>query len=259
MPFHRSFLFIGALALSGCNLWSTQPVVSANSVSVGLDFANTSLGYRNSGLYSPGRLYLWDQERNELTRIAQSVDLPEIGRTGPQTMEASRVGGFSLVTSATLPDTATAEIATRIERDLSFRIADAERVRNGRIYSAISEAYRRTIDEGVDAYRAWRVEDAVTQPSRYKYVLIIEPIYATSETITLDNTASGEASFTVASEELGAISVEIPETATASCSGAQALCYFDVAVMTASLNDNRNLDYTPAAYSSAALSEAFRK
>lgn len=250
----RKLYFIALLPL----LAACGQTPGTSQATIDLDYANTSLGFRNSGALSAGRLMLWDTSDNSLVSLATDIPLSSKAPTTSAKLEASSVKGASIKAGVKLTDKANGQIESNILNNLSFVITDAVRVDNTRVYSGISSAYTALIAEGVDPRRSWRVDDAVTSPARYKFVLLRDEVRASQETIVLDKSASGKASFTVTDEVSGDITVTIPNKTTAKCSGTQVVCYVNATVMQVYINASGGLDYAPVSYDRRALSRALR-
>lgn len=249
----RIILLILSFALVGCN--GTTPTARAV---LDLDYANTSLGFRNSGALSAGRLLLWDQQEQTLVTLQSDIALATLPPTSPVNLEASSVQGVTVSASVSLTDEAQAAIASEVRNNVSFVVQDAVRLNSTRIYSGLSNAYEQLTASGVNAFAAWRVADATGSPDRFKYVLLIDEIRASSETLSYENSSTNSASFSIIDRVSGEIRVEIPSNSTAECSGENVTCYFNASVIRAFINENGNLDYSPAAFSRTALVDAFR-
>jgi len=243
--------------LLGCAPNPSPPTTS--QATVDLSYAGTSLGFRNSGALSAGRLFLWDLEENTLASLSSDVPLTRNSPTIPATLEASSVQGAAVVGTLNASPGFEGKVESEVRRNLSFTVVDAVRVDAAQTYSGLSEAYRRLQIDGVDAYRAWRVADATQNPNRYKFVLLTDEVRALEERVLLDNSASGSASFRVIDELAGEVLVTIPSNVSASCSGDNVTCYVNASVLTVFINSQGNLDYSPYAFSRKSLAEALRK
>lgn len=250
----KRLLFVLAFALVGC--MDTPPTTRAI---LDLDYASTSLGFRNSGALSAGRLLLWDQQDQTLVTLQSDIALSTLPPTTPVKLEASSVQGVTVSASVKLTDEAQAAIASEVRSNVAFEVKDAVRLNSTRVYDGLSSAYRDLTASGVNAFAAWRVADATENPDRYKYVLLVDEIRASSENITYQNSSTSSASFTIVDSINGDIRVEIPSNSTAKCSGENVTCYFNASVIRAFINDTGNLDYSPAAFSTSALVDALRK
>ena len=252
----RFCILMSLLALGACG--GTDLPNAATRATVNLDYASTSLGYRNSGALSSGRLMLWDTAADELVTLQSDIPLGNRAPTPPVRLEATSVRGASISGSVDLPKTVNTRIATELRNNLTFSISDAVRINATGVYSGISQAYRDLIDEGVNAFSAWRVADVTGQPSRYKYVLVTDEIRASDELLALDKSFSSDASFSIVDTVEGEVKVIIPASNTAKCSGAGVICYVNVSVLKVFLNDDGNLDYSPASFNSEKLVKALR-
>lgn len=248
------FVFVFAFFLVGC-----ADAPPATRAVLDLDYASTSLGFRNSGALSAGRLLLWDQREQTLVTLQSDIALSSLPPTAPVKLEASSVQGVTVSASVNLTEEAQAAIASEIRSNVAFEVEDAVRLNSTRVYDGLSKAYRDLASSGVNAYAAWRVGDATGNPDRYKYVLLVDEIRASSESLSYQNSNTSSASFTIVDSVSGEIRVEIPSNSTAKCIGENVTCYFNVSVIRAFINDNGNLDYSPAAFSSSALVAALRK
>ena len=216
----RLVLFVVACALVGCtNTPSTTRAV------LDLDYASTSLGFRNSGALSAGRLFLWDQQEQTLVTLQSDIELSTLPPTTPVKLQASSVQGVSVSASVNLTDEAQAAIASEVRSNVAFEVADAVRLNSTHIYDSLSRAYRDLVASGVNAHAAWRVSDATGNPNRFKYVLLVDEIRASSENLSYQNSSTNSASFTIVDSVSGEIRVEIPSNSTAKCSGQNVTCY----------------------------------
>ncbi|MGX1098273.1 hypothetical protein [Amorphus sp. MBR-141] len=244
---------VGCLVLAGCE---TYPTASPD-----FSFTKTSLGYRNSGLLSEGRIYFWDTETNELLDLGDSVELRTIGKVGPQKFEARNLAGFELVASADLAPAAKAEVSAYISSNFAFEVENAEKEESDNPLDAVLAKYRDI--QPSNGYYRWRVAELTSDPRRYKLVVIKDPVYATKELISIDNNAGASGSIDVPTDAVGTVKVKISRTASALCEGARALCFVNVHVAEASLNQTageKTLDLrTTDRISSENLSAAFRK
>ncbi|MEM6899811.1 MAG: hypothetical protein AAF583_08580 [Pseudomonadota bacterium] len=223
-----------------------------------LDYASTSLGYRNSGALSAGRLLLWDQSEGTLITLQSGIQLNTLPPTTPVKLEASSVQGVTVSASVNLTQEAQAAIASEVRSNVSFEISDAVRLNSTNIYDGLSDAYRDLSMNGVNAYAAWRVGDATGNSDRYKYVLLVDEIQASSEQLSYENSSTNSFSFTIVDSVSGEIKVEAPSNSTAQCSGQNVTCYINAAVIKAFINEAGNLDYSPAAFNKRLLVDALR-
>lgn len=224
-----------------------------------LDYASTSLGFRNSGALSAGRLLLWDQQEQTLVTLQSDIELSTLPPTTPVKLEASSVQGVTVSASVNLTDEAQAAIASEVRSNISFEVEDAVRLNSTRVYDGLTRAYRKLAASGVNAQTAWRVGDATGNPNRFKYVLLIDEVQASSENLSYQNSNTNSASFTIVDSVNGEIRVEVPSNSTAKCSGEDVTCFFSASVIQAFINDRGNLDYSPAAFSSSELVAALRR
>lgn len=246
---------IGSLFLTGC--MTNEP--ASRQATLNLDYASTSLGYRNSGALSAGQLYLWDQVDNQLVSLDPAIPLAEVGRSTPANLQAENVSGVEVSINGELSTAAKASIGHTVSTKVSFAVTDAVRVTTAQVYSAISQAYVNLGATGVDAFRAWRIADVTSNPDRYKFVLLIDPVLASNEELSINNKNSSGASFSITDKILGNVKVDIPQSTTARCSGTAVTCYLNARVMTVFINASGRLDYQPAALDRAKLSAALRR
>ena len=260
-PIARPAFFFACLGImASC---TPMPVVSpVATASIGLDYASTSLGFRNSGALGVGRLMLWDQETGELVDLDSAIPLQVASTSTPANLAATNVSGITVSANVQLASADLAEIGTSVSRDLTIEAKDAVRDTTINELTALSDAYRRHFDASEDVFRTWRVADAAGNPGRYKYVLLVDPVRASSETVQFSSTTSASANVTIVDTVQGKLSVKVPNNASASCSQVnreRALCFVNAKVLQVYLNASGRLDYQPVAYSRAALAEAFRK
>ena len=248
----KKLLLVIPFVLAGCGgeIATTRAVLN-------LDYASTSLGYRNSGALSAGRLLLWDQSEETLISLQSGIELSTLPPTTPVKLEASSVQGVTVSTSVNLTQEAQVAIASEVRSNVSFEISDAVRLNSTNIYDGLSAAYRDLSANGVNAYAAWRVADATGNSDRYKYVLLVDEIQASLERLSYENSNTNNFSFTVIDSVNGEIKVESPFNSTAQCIGQNVTCYFNAAVIEAFINEDGNLDYSPAAFSKSTLVDAF--
>lgn len=249
----RNVIYIFLFILIGCG-----GDVSTTRAVLDLDYSSTSLGYRNSGALSAGRLLLWDQTEGTLISLQSDIELSTLPPTTPVKLEASAVQGVTVSASVELTQEAEAAIASEVRRNVSFEVNDAVRLNSTKIYDGLSAAYRALAANGVNGYAAWRVEDATANSGRYKYVLLIDEIQASSESLSYENSTTTNFSFTVVDSVNGEIKIESPSNSTAKCSGQSVTCYINVSVIRAFINSNGNLDYSPAAFDKSELVSALR-
>tara|TARA_R110002020_G_scaffold88345_3_gene217045 strand:- start:1730 stop:2497 length:768 start_codon:yes stop_codon:yes gene_type:complete len=244
---------IGCLALAGCD---TYPTASPD-----FNFTKTSLGYRNSGLLSEGRIFFWDTDTNELIDLGDHVELRTTRTVGPQKFEAKNLSGFELTGSADLTPSAKAEVSAYISRNFAFEVAGAEKEESANPLDAVLAKYAEI--QPANGYFRWRVEELTSDPQRYKLVVIKDPVYATRERISVNDEAGASGSIDVPTEAIGKVKVKISRAASALCEGTRALCFVNVHVAEARLNrtvGERTLDLRTAnRVSSEKLSAAFRK
>ncbi|MCY4288761.1 MAG: hypothetical protein OXC63_09235 [Aestuariivita sp.] len=251
----RRIFLILTFALASC----VEVPLTTRAV-LNLDYASTSLGFRNSGALSAGRLFLWDQTDQTLVNIQSDIDLPTRPATNPVTLEASSVQGVTISASVGLTDDVHAEIASEVQSNIAFKVEDVVRLNNFQVHNGLSSAYRNLQASGVNAEASWRIRDSIDDRKRFSYVLIADEITASSESVTYRDSSSDSTSLTVFDSAIGEkINVEIPSYSTAKCSGEKVTCYFNVRVFKVRINKNGNLDYHPHGYNKTELVEAFRK
>lgn len=249
----RTLITLGTiLLLAACDTGGPK------SVTTNLDYANTSLGFRNSGLLAPGRLMLWDTQTNDLITLATNIKMKANSSRTRTTLKASQVRGIEIGAGASLTSQDEANIKAAVENKVEFTVKEARRVNRTEQFSAVSATYIEAKNNGEDPFTAWRLDEAVADPGRYKIVLLDSEIKANSEEITIGGTAGIDAKLTVAGEGQGGIDVSFPRSTTASCAGDQVPCYINATVVTALLKSNGNLSYRRAAFDREALSAALR-
>lgn len=211
-----------ALLLAACGVTATPK----------FDYARTSLGYRNSGLLGEGRVFFWDTDQNELINLGDSVPLTVSRRVGPQDMDARNVRGFDVKVSgapnAAIARAVEADVAAYLSNESAFEVKNAEREISvdprGGLYKTYAEIQP---DDG--AYR-WRVRELDSNPRRYKLVVITDPVYATSESISVGGKAGGNVKISVPAIARGDVTINLSDARQASCTGQRALCFFNVFV-----------------------------
>ncbi len=230
-----------------------------NRVTANVDYTKTSLGFRNSGALTAGKLYLWDTKRNELTDLRTPVELDERSKTNPATLTATSVSGFKLTGDAKVSDVALSQVALDFSRTATFEAKNAVRVDNYNIYTALSKAYKALRASGVDNYQAWHIGDIKSDHDRYKFVLTVDPVYATEETLSFNSPNSTSGKLIVSGTDVGKVEVSVPDNATATCKGQAAQCFVGLAVLDVYVKDDGNLEYVPnGAYDRDKLSDALR-
>lgn len=252
----RSLTFIPLVALLTCGGCSW---LFPKKVDLDLDYANTSLGFRNSGAFSPGRLYLWDQDENKLVVLSSDIPLSQSVPSTPSTLKATSVTGFSIEGKADVVTQFKADIEAEVKKKLNFSAENASRIDATGNMGAMTKAYRNLHESDVNAFTAWRVGDATDHPEHFKYVLLTDVVTASEESIDVSGEKSGGLGISVADEWGADIRVKIPKDVSASCSGERAVCYFDAVVYKVFLNEKNNLDYEPVGFSKEKLSQAFKK
>ncbi|MEM8538427.1 MAG: hypothetical protein AAGF56_11285 [Pseudomonadota bacterium] len=263
----RILLIIAGLALlPGC--FGNQTDVA----SLDMNFAKTSLGFRNTGNLSSGTLYLWDQAegQNSLVRIASDIPLVERQPNPPGNRVATSVTGFAIQTSAQLTDAAIGEIQSEVINSVSFSSTNAITLENPQPERAMSATYaaqRREHEanpgETSNPFVSWRVADATQQPDRYKYVLLNNAVLASAESLSYNNEAGTTFDFDVPTGDGVNLNVRFNDSSSQSCTetvaGQRATCYISAKVYRVFLNEANNLDYAPVAASNNALADAFRR
>jgi hypothetical protein len=259
----RTFLMIAALfSASACEQ-------TKNTASLDLNYARTSLGFRNSGDLSSGRLYLWDLNEENLTLIAAGIGLPERTPNQPGNREATSVSGFAIQAGADVNGQGVINISQKVEDSLSFSSTNALTIENNQLetamsstYSALRSQYQSDPSNTANPYISWRVEDATSNQDRYKYVLLYNEVQASAEFLKFEGSIESSVSFDVPNGASGNVAVSITSTATQSCTetveGERAVCYINAKVYNVFLNDSRNLDYSPISTNNLDLAEALR-
>ncbi len=227
------------------------------TASIGLDYASTSLGFRNSGALSPGRLMLWDTAEGELVDLERGIPMAVGSTTTPTDMQARDVNGVTIAAAGgDIGRAANGQIRAAVSRDLEIIVREVA------TRTALSQAYVARRNEDADPERAWRVADATGDPARYHYVLLVDPVRASSEQVRFVTETGGSVGVNIVNTAQGDISVRVPTDTQASCaqsSGDRPICFINAEVLKVFLNANRNLDYEPVGYSRAALSDALRR
>ncbi|MBP7000530.1 hypothetical protein [Amaricoccus sp.] len=256
--------FVCLIALAGCGGTPTPRAGGAppGTAMIGLEYASTSLGFRNSGDLAPGRLYLWDLAGGDLVDIEAGIPLKVLSSSPPADRVASQVEGFTLAAGADVAGQARGEVRAAVSRDLRLDVTQASRDENADPRGAISAVYRARQAAGEDAFTGWRVRDATGNPDRYRYVLLVDPVRAASESVRFASQSGGSAGVGVVDTVVGSVEVSVPAETAASCrqsTGERPICFLNARVLRPFLNAANNLDYEPVAYSKEALSGAFRK
>jgi len=225
---------------------------------VDLDYTSTSLGFRNSGALSAGRLFLWDTKAEKLVTLDAAIPLESTLAAAPVDLRATSVRGALVSSSVKISSHTTAEIEAEVRNNLFFEVEGAVRVNNIGTYSAISDAYRELLGEGVNAYSAWRIESLTRDPDRFKLVLLVDEVRASREEIVIDRGGASGAFLTIVDEFAGEVKVAVPASTSASCSGKMATCYVSARALSVHLTDDGNLDYSPSTYEPDELVRALR-
>lgn len=258
-------LALAGIVLAGCaGAGAGGPASTPKTATVDLDYASTSLGFRNSGALAPGRLMLWDVVANDLVVLEDAIPLPVTGATAPATLQATDVQGVDVQArgGGAFASVVSGEIKAAVSRDLVLQVEQASRESNQNARGAMSAAYAARQTEGADPFGGWRVADATQHPDRYRYVLLVNPVRAAKESIGFRASSGGSLAANVVGTAQGEIAVDFSGGASGSCaqSGADLpVCLFNVQVLQAFIQTNGNLDYTPVQFSREALSGAFRK
>ncbi|WP_176085794.1 hypothetical protein [Martelella sp. HB161492] len=234
----------------------------SKSAIVDLNYAQTNLGYRNSGGLAPGKIFLWDSEDNKLVDLHTIASLGSEPLAAPASYRASSVRGYSVALGGQSPGinpAVEADISGAVSRNISYTVEDAIRVNNNKIYTAMKDAYTAL---GEDGYRLWHVDDLRSGP-RYKLVLLVDPVLASRETLTYDKSAVANGRFTLKTAAIGKITLTFPNTGTSSCKAAgseRAACFINAFVLDAWVKPDKLLGFSPATdFDPSALSSAFRK
>jgi hypothetical protein len=258
----RVAFLVGCLGmLAACGPTINTPT-NGNVASIGLDYASTSLGFRNSGALSSGRLMLWDTEADDLVDLESDIPLPVSSLSPPADLAATNVNGVTVSSGLDLTGETIAEIGARVSGELVIDVRDATRETSSNAFTALSSAYRARQAEGVDAFRTWRVADATGNTERFRYVLLIDPVRAASESVRFKTEGGASVKVNVVDTAQGDISVSVADEAAARCRQAnaeRAVCFVNAKVLRVFLNANGNLDYEPVSYSRSKLAQAFRK
>ncbi len=257
--------------LIAATLISTSGCLDRNSyvATLNLNYAKTSLGFRNTGALSAGRLYLWDQNDNSLVIIASGIPLPELPPGTPGDREANDVNSFAIQTRAELTSQTSSDIAIEVRSELSFLSRNALIVENRFLESAISAVYtelkrthEKNPDETPNPFVSWRVEDATGNPERFKYILLYNEVRASEEMLKFKDSVGDSVSFDIPTGDAGSISVSIAASTTQSCKeteiGERTVCYINAKAYRVFLKKNGNLDYSPISVSNLALASALR-
>lgn len=257
IPARMAVLGVIAATAAGCSM----------TAQTDFDYARTTLGYRNSGLLSEGRVYFWDSGANDLTYLGDSVSLDVLNSVGPQDMTARRVRDFNVTVSgapnAAIASKVEADVKTYLGNEMAFVVKNAVRRNSADPRGKLHQKYREIQPD--DGYYRWRIAKLVNAPSRYKLVVITDPVYASSETISVSGKAGGTVKLKVPSVASGDVTVDLKSSSEASCTGTNALCFFNVFVAEAGLAEEggekvlrlRAADVDNA--SRTQLTEAFRK
>ena len=235
---------------------------ACNPYTADLSFARApGLGYRNAGLFSAGRLYLFDQSSGRLTKLADDIPLEKkAGDSTPAMLSSSSVRGIALN-----GDFGSAEAKASVRLSLGSKIAfSAERATReeyGSIYTGLSKAYSAGIAQGQDMRAQWYVSDAVKKDSGLYYVVISEIVRADKTTLSVGGIDGGnvaDVSISVPGKP-GAIKVSLTDSKLVECSGQSAPCFFEVSVVKPYLDDEKKLAFLPARNADLdLLSDAFR-
>ncbi len=229
-------IFSSLLFLSSCG----------SPINVDLNYAHTSLGYRNSGQLADGQIYIWDKEANTLSDLRSPATLKVASRRVPTTLVASQVKGFELTGKTELPEIVKAEATAKVQNGTKFLAESASRVTNSAVYSSVSAAYAALRSEGVDAYSAWKIDLLRSNRKRYKLVVLVDPVYADKEESSINKDVEGAFSVSSQGGHNGQYQIKIPNNVSASCSGKAALCYINTAVLNVRVKEDGNLDYVPS-------------
>ncbi len=189
-------------------------------VSVELDYAPTSLGFRNSGALEPGQLMIWDRTNNSLTDIGSDIALQNVSEGPPRDLETNFVDAVKLNAGFNLTDSAKAQAGLAVSQNLKFIVKDAVRQKTSSPNVAMKEALRAQEQNNADAAESWRLEEVLAEPDRYAYVLLTDPVLAMSETITFGSDSTTSSELTITDAVQGQITVSLPKNVMASCKAA---------------------------------------
>ncbi len=244
-----------ALATAGCHAAGEARIAD-------LSFSRApGLGYRNAGLFPPGRLYLFDQAAATLTKLSDDIPLDKKPSDAtPTTLTASNIRGIALsgdFGSAANKLSASLSVGSRV----AFTAERAVRERFASIYSGLAKAYAAGLSEGQDMYSQWYVKDVTTNANLY-YVVINDIVRADKAGLSIGG-AQGQntAELSVSVPGLPApLRISIVDNRLAECSGASAPCFFDAAVIKPYIGEANRLSFRATrAANLDVLSDAFRK
>ena len=241
-------------ALIACATLASGCDTMTKTVPVNLDYARTSLGYRNSGLLRPGSLFFWDTQANELISLSSDVVLPEFKPNTKTSIEAKNIRGIEVGLQAELPSVVSGEIEAAIRNNYVFVVNNATKATSQRRYSAISKTYARLRQDGQNPYNLWRIDDLTGNRARYKIVLAESPVYADSESLQFLSGGDGSIKIQSPTNQKVTFAVKAPRESAAKCSGQPALCFInlfvlDVLLSTATDQNGKTiqkLDYRPS-------------
>jgi hypothetical protein len=258
----KAFTLLLSILVVGCDH------NKATTVPVNLDYARTSLGYRNSGLLESGSLFFWDTQENELVSLYSGVPLTERKAPNTTSIEAKNIQGIEVGLEAEIPKVVSGQIKAAIRNNYVFVVNKANRATSSKRYSAISASYEELLIAGQDPYISWRVRDLVSKPKRYKLVLAVSPVYAESESLQFQSGGNGTISVQSPDNRKASFTVKAPKDRSAKCSGTPALCFINLWVLDVELkrtidensDEQRTLHYQPSiGIDSEKLPEALRK
>lgn len=245
------FAYVAICVLAGCSQYSAD-----------LSFARApGLGYRNAGLFPPGRLYLFDSTTATLTKLADDIPLRQIPIADPPTtLTSTNIRGIALNGTFGSPQ-AKLGVAAEIGSKVAFVAERAQREKYSSVYTALTEAYKGGLAAGEDMKSRWYVDD-VTRRNSGLYYVVINEIVRTDRTSLSTGGPSGSqiASISVTPPGMPPISVSVTDSKLVECSGSASPCFFDATVISPYKNEQGNLDFKVARNVNVdLLSEAFRK
>ena len=245
---------VGALLLAGCQQTANH--------SADLSFSRApGLGYRNAGLFSPGRMYLFDQASGTLTRLSDDIVLErQEGSTVPTTLSATNISGIAL--SGAFPSAAAkVEAAVAIGSKVSFVAEKAVRERYSSVYTGLAKAYTDGTAAGQDMKGQWYVDTVIADPNQF-YVVVTDIVKADKTSLSvggLTNDNVVDVSVTVPGLP-APLKIAVSNGRLVECSGNASPCFFNVSVVRPYIGPNKLLAFRAATnFKGDALSEAFRK
>ena len=178
----------------GAALFCAACFGSAQTVPVNLDFSRTNYGFINSGGYTAGSLFEWDQAGNQLTFLGNvpGFDTPE--NPDNQNIIAQYQAGVAL--GGEFEQFASVSADAAIRRRSAFEIENGHRVPFNNVYSRLTGFLGDDARAGGSIMQEWGMIDAIGNPDT-KYVIVLDVTYGDKINLLIEGEAKVGGGFSV--------------------------------------------------------------